>query len=220
MGFALKETFDVDASVDRVWSLLVDPTQVVGCLPGAELTEVIDDRTYAGRVRVKVGPVTAKYGGTVRMEVVDEAERVVKIVGDGKEAAGGGSAKMSMTGTLRTSDSGACSVAVEADVDVTGKMAKFGRGVMEDVARQLFRQFAENMQSELESSKVDDAPPSAEPSTSEGASSSLTPSSDRAESGPAGGAGRAASDSRGEPPDALALVFRSLVARIRALFRR
>ncbi len=149
MAFKIEETFDIQAPIAQVWAFLIDPPRVVLCLPGAELTETLDERTYAGRVRVKVGPVTATYKGTARLDEVDEAAHLMRLSGEGKESTGAGSAKMAMIGRLSALSAGATRVQVEADIDVAGKMAQFGRGLMEDVSRQLFRQFGASMQETL-----------------------------------------------------------------------
>ncbi len=149
MAFKIEETFDIQAPIAQVWAFLIDPPRVVECLPGAELTEIIDERTYAGRVRVKVGPVTATYKGTARLDEVDEAAHLMRLSGEGKESTGAGSAKMAMIGRLTATSDGSTRVQVEADIDVAGKMAQFGRGLMEDVSRQLFRQFGVSMQETL-----------------------------------------------------------------------
>lgn len=174
MAFHIQESFEVAAPVERVWPFLIDPRRVVECLPGADVTEVVDEQTYAGSVRVKVGPVTATYKGTVRLEEADEATRIVRLKGEGKESGGAGSARMSMTGRLSAADTGKTQVRFDAEIDVAGKMARFGRGVMEDVSRQIFREFAKNTQERLRTSPGDaiesDAQPDPEqiPSTQTG----------------------------------------------------
>ncbi|MDZ4698663.1 MAG: SRPBCC family protein [Rhodothermales bacterium] len=149
MAFNIEENFDIQAPITQVWAFLIDPRRVVVCLPGAELTDTIDERTYAGRVRVKVGPVTATYKGTARLDEVDESAYVMRLSGEGKESTGAGSAKMAMVGRLSALANGVTRVQVVADIDVAGKMAQFGRGLMEDVSRQLFRQFGVSMQEAL-----------------------------------------------------------------------
>jgi hypothetical protein len=149
MAFNIEESFEVEASVEDAWAFFSDPRRVVVCLPGAEVTGTIDDRSYEGRVRVKVGPVTAKYKGVVRLEEEDVDALVVRLQGEGKETGGSGSARMSMTGRLTALSETRTRVEVEAAVDVAGKLARFGRAVMEDVSRQLFREFAKNTQERL-----------------------------------------------------------------------
>lgn len=165
MAFKIQESFDVAASVEDAWAFFADPRKVVVCLPGAEVTEAIDERSFDGRVSVKVGPVTAKYEGVVRLEEKDAQTHVVRLKGEGKETGGSGSAKMSMTGRLASLGEGRTHVEVDAEIDVVGKMARFGRGVMEDVSRQLFREFAKNTQERLAriqpaARDVEEAPPS------------------------------------------------------------
>lgn len=145
----IEETFRVDAPAERVWAYLIDPRQVVQCLPGAELVEVEDDETFVGRVKVKVGPVTAAYKGRARFTELDEANRRVRMVGEGRETSGAGSAKMTMTSEVVELAEGGAEVRVEAEMDVVGKLVQFGRGMIEEVSRQLFRQFASCVQATL-----------------------------------------------------------------------
>ncbi|MEZ4699945.1 MAG: SRPBCC family protein [Rhodothermales bacterium] len=163
MAFKIEERFEIQAPIGRVWDYLVDPPRVVSCLPGAELTEVVDEKTYTGRVRVKVGPVAASYKGTARLEEVNEADRIMRLSGEGKEATGAGTAKMNMTGRLSAGADGTTLLDVEAEIDVAGKMAQFGRGLMEDVSRQLFKQFGACMQATLAQAVVEDAVPEPTP---------------------------------------------------------
>jgi hypothetical protein len=154
MAFRIEESFTVRAPVERVWGYLVDPRQVAGCLPGAELTEVRDERTFLGKIRVKVGPVTAAYGGTAQLVEVNEEERRVQIAAEGRESGGAGSARMRMTSTvaaLPDDEAGARSeVRVEAELDLAGKIVQFGRGMVETVNKQLFAQFTVCVRSRLE----------------------------------------------------------------------
>ena len=158
MSLRIEETFELHAPVDRTWRYLVDPRQIVNCLPGAELTEVKDDETFLGRVKVKVGPVTAAYDGRVTITDRDDTAHVVSMVGEGRERTGSGSAKMTMTSRLTSLSSGATQVQVVADVDIVGKAAQFGRGMIESVNKQLFKQFTECLRGTLEAPIVADAP--------------------------------------------------------------
>ncbi len=149
MPTRIEERFTVQVPVERVWSYLVDPRQVVGCLPGAELTEVVDDRTFHGAVKVKVGPVTVAYQGRVVLAEVDPAARRVRMQGEGRETGGAGSAKMSMESRLAAVPGGT-EVTVLAEVDVAGRLVQLGRGMIEQVSHQLFGQFAGCMRATLE----------------------------------------------------------------------
>jgi carbon monoxide dehydrogenase subunit G len=157
MSLHIEETFELHAPVDRTWRYLVDPRQVVNCLPGAELTEVKDDENFLGRVKVKVGPITAAYDGRVTITGRDDVAHVVSMVGEGRERTGAGSAKMTMTSRLTSISGSTTQVQVVADVDIVGKAAQFGRGMIESVNKQLFKQFTECLRGTLEASALEAA---------------------------------------------------------------
>jgi len=149
VGIRIQERFEIAAPPERVWSYLVDPAQVVRCLPGAELLETAQDGSFVGRVRVKVGPVLAAYKGKARFVELDASARRARLTGEGQEASGAGSARMTMTSVVDALDGGGAAVSVDVDVDVVGKLAQFGRGMIEEVSRQIFRQFADCVRSAL-----------------------------------------------------------------------
>ena len=162
MAFKIKEAFEVQAPVQRVWEYLIDPARVAVCLPGAELLESRDDGSYLGAVKVKVGPVAMSYKGVVKFAELDEPARVVRLAGAGREAGGGGSAKLTMLSRITPLENGGSQVIVEAEVDLVGKIVQFGRGMIEEVSRQLFRQFAacvkQHLEAAEESRAVEDTP--------------------------------------------------------------
>jgi carbon monoxide dehydrogenase subunit G len=125
-----------------VWDLLVDPRRVVDCVPGGELDAVVDGRTFDGRVRVRLGALTLAYRGRVRLAEVDLAARRVRIVGEALESAGAGWARLTLDSWLTALPGGRTAVAVLAQVEVAGRMVEVWRGLLEQVARQVFQQFA------------------------------------------------------------------------------
>jgi len=151
MSITIHETFTVNAPITRVWRFLTTPQEVVECLPGAELTEVLSEREYAGRVKVKVGPITAAYAGKATLAEVDEAKHRITLVGEGRETGGAGSAKMTMHGGVTPNATGGSDVTVDATIDIAGKVMQFGRGLVESVSQQLFKQFVEQARVRLES---------------------------------------------------------------------
>lgn len=155
MSITIHETFSVIAPIERVWRFLTTPQEVVQCLPGAELTEVLSDREYAGRVKVKVGPVTAAYAGKATLAEVDEAARRITLIGEGRETGGAGSAKMTMRGGVAPNANGGSDVSVDATIDIAGKVMQFGRGLVESVSQQLFKQFVELARAKLEHAAPD-----------------------------------------------------------------
>ena len=139
----------------RVWRYLVDPAQVVGCVPGAELTSVEDARTFKGRVKAKVGPVSASYAGVARLTELDDAAHTLTLAAEGKELGGSGSATVTMRVELHAVRDGGVEVHVTATVDIVGRVMQFGRGMVEMVSRQLFADFVSCVRSTLEQPEVD-----------------------------------------------------------------
>jgi len=154
MGTRIEERFTVKAPAGAVWNYLIDPKRVVHCLPGAELTEVVDERTFHGAVKVKVGPVTVGYKGKVVMAEVDAAGRKVRMTGEGRESTGAGQAKMNMESRVTELPGGETEVVVAAEVDVVGRLVQLGRGMIEQVSHQVFQQFADCVRGTLEAEAV------------------------------------------------------------------
>ena len=147
MEIRIEKTFRVDAPLDRVWAFLTDPEQVVESLPGAELDEIVDERTFKGRVGLKVGPVQAKYRGEARFEELDAERHRLRVVGQGM---GDGSADLEMTGELRALEDGATESTVVAVVNVGGRMAQVGSRLIKFVSDRLFDQFVARVRERLE----------------------------------------------------------------------
>ena len=150
MALQFEHTFVVKAPAGRVWGYLTDPYRVAPALPGAAITEKIDDRTYAGMMTVKVGPVSARYKGRVRFETLDPAAGIAEIAASGQDVTGRGGADMKMKSRIVERPGGESEVSVVSEVNVTGIMAQFGRGLMQDVSNQMFERFTEAMRAELE----------------------------------------------------------------------
>jgi len=143
----LENEFTVDTSIDEAWKALNDLERVTPCLPGAQLTAEVGDE-YEGTMTVKMGPVTQKYNGTVKIEDADESAHRAVIRADGKDARGQGTASATITSTLSEEDGGT-KVHVETDMQLTGRAAQFGRGVQQEVATKLINQFAECLEKEI-----------------------------------------------------------------------
>lgn len=149
MPITLTESFRLNAPIERVWGYLTNPREIVSCLPGAELGALESDRVFRGTIKVRVGPVTASFQGRAEFVEVDHTRHLVRVVGTGRDAAGGNTAALRMTSTLR-GDGNATEVRVEANVDLGGRLMQFGRGMVEEVSRQLFAQFASCVRTSLE----------------------------------------------------------------------
>jgi len=154
----LEQSFTVKAPIEEVWAALTDVPRVAPCLPGAEITEASEDGTYQGNFQVKLGPTTAAYRGTLKMEALDEEAHVATMSGVGQDKRGQGSAKASIVSTM-TESAGETTVDVVTDFTITGRLARFGRGGMiKDISNRLLREFADCLQRDIESG---DTPPGA-----------------------------------------------------------
>ena len=154
MPFKIEEEFEVRAPVQQVWEYLIDPAKVVVCIPGAELLEAQDERTFVGAVKVKLGPMSMSFKGLMKFTEVDEQ---VRMVGEGREAGGAGSARVTMLSKVAPLKGVGAMVVVNAEVDLVGKVVQFGRGMIEEVSRQLFRQFSACVKQRLEVEVADES---------------------------------------------------------------
>jgi carbon monoxide dehydrogenase subunit G len=146
----IEQTVEVDAPLERVWALINDVPRVAPCMPGAELTGVVDESTYTGTIRVKLGPINMSYRGTAVLKEVDETGHSAKIAASGKDVRGGGTARAGVHTRLEALSESRTRMAVTADVQLTGKVASFGRGAIQDVSAKLFGQFADCLRQTLE----------------------------------------------------------------------
>jgi carbon monoxide dehydrogenase subunit G len=224
----IENEFEVAAPPDRVFAFLLDVNRVVTCMPGAELAEVVDPETFKGRVKIKVGPITVAYNGTARISEKDQAARRAILSADGRETTGPGSARATATMTVLEAPTGS-TVKLATDFMVAGRVANFGRGVMEDVSRRLIGQMADCIKANLETPEA-----AAEPATEAGAEPATEAGAEPAtEAGPAPAAGAgvaggpggqaaaaapAASLPQAKPVNALSLFFSILWERIKGLF--
>ena len=145
----LENRFTVPVPVDEAWRVLLDVERIAPCMPGATLTKVDGDR-FEGTVKVKVGPINLTYGGKASFVSKDEATHVAVIDGSGKETRGTGTAKALITCRL-VAKGDTTDVEVDTDLNVTGKPAQFGRGVLADVSGKLVDQFAACLSEEIRS---------------------------------------------------------------------
>ena len=207
----IENSFEVGAPPDRVYAFLLDVNRVVGCVPGAELSEVVDPNTFKGKVKIKVGPVTVAYAGTARIAERDEASRTAVLEGEGRETTGPGNARAKAS--MKVEESGAGSkVTVNTDFTVAGRVAQFGRGLMEDVSKSLVAQMAACIKSQLETAEQ----PPAAPSAPAGSSTAADPANPSPPSPPPAPVQAQAA----KPVNALGLLWSVLVNRLKSIFKR
>jgi carbon monoxide dehydrogenase subunit G len=222
----LEQSFEVQAPIDEVWSALIDLERVAPCLPGAAITQVDDDGTYHGTFQVKLGPATAAYRGTIKIEEADEAAHRATLKARGTDKRGQGGASATIVNTLFEAD-GATRVEAVTDFSITGRLAAFGRGgMMQDISNRLMRDFATCLQSRLgsEPPAVEAAPSGAEVTAGDAAPESVVAAAP-AGTAPVGGGPHARPASPPEPAQAapvrgFSLVLSVLWERIRRLFGR
>lgn len=143
----IEDSFRVDVPIAEAWKVLLDLERIAPCLPGAQLTEVEGDE-YRGTVKIKVGPITAQYKGVAKIVEADEANHKVVLQAEGRDTRGQGNASAAVVATLVEED-GATVVKIDTDLNITGKVAQFGRGVMADVSSKLLGQFADNLKKDV-----------------------------------------------------------------------
>ncbi|GAB2863066.1 hypothetical protein GCM10027176_76150 [Actinoallomurus bryophytorum] len=151
----IENSFDVDADPDRVFDFLQNPHNVATCFPGAELTEDLGDDQYKGKVKIKLGPVTAAFSGIAKITEKDATERLAVLVAEGKDARGSGTAKATATMKVEATETGS-SVLLKTDLTISGKLAQFGRGIMADVSGRMVNDLAVRVRERIEAEKASD----------------------------------------------------------------
>jgi carbon monoxide dehydrogenase subunit G len=152
----IEDQFHVDVPVDEAWKVLLDVERIAPCMPGAQLQEIEGDE-YRGIVKVKVGPITAQYKGAARIVETDDTAHTLVLKAEGRDTRGQGNASATVTASLTPDDTGTL-VHIDTDLNITGKVAQFGRGVMADVSSKLLGQFAENLHRDVLSGNGSEAP--------------------------------------------------------------
>lgn len=150
----INETFEVEQPVEAVWTFFDDVPQVVACMPGVELLEYADG-SYKGRMKVKLGPITASFEGEATITEADSSTHEGAISAQGADRQGGSRASATVRYSLAPVGSGT-SVAIAANVNLQGALARFGRtGIIQEVSSRLTREFAECVRSRLSVSEAD-----------------------------------------------------------------
>ena len=151
----LEHSFTVPVPVDDAWKVLLDIEQIAPCMPGAVLDSV-DGDDFTGRVKVKLGPISLTYKGKASFVKRDEATHTAVIDAAGKDQRGNGTAAATVTATLQAEGGSSTRVDVRTDLNITGKPAQFGRGVMVDVGNKLIGQFASCVEGKLSGTENSD----------------------------------------------------------------
>ncbi len=144
----INNEFTVGAPIQQAWDTMLNLERIAPCLPGAAIQEEKDEGEYDGTMKVKIGPITANYKGTVKFEEVDEDNHRAVLQATGRDARGQGTASATIVSTLQEEGDGT-KVSVETDMKLTGRAAQFGRGIAQDVATKMLGQFASCLEEEI-----------------------------------------------------------------------
>ncbi len=202
----LTNEFTVALPIGQAWALLTDIERIAPCMPGATL-EGVEDGTYTGNVKVKVGPVTTQYKGKVHFLERDETAHRAVLRAEGREARGQGSANATITAVLGAAGD-TTAVTVTTDLTITGRVAQFGRGVLEEVSARLLGQFVDALEASLAGEAVAVTPPrDAAPESKDGSGVRATDSQTE-------GANPTRTAAPVEPVDLLAVAGGSVLKRV------
>ena len=180
-------SFEVPLSPPQAWAVLMDIRRIAPCMPGAELTEIVDPQNYKGKIAVRLGPVALSFAGRIEFDNVDDVNHSARVKAQGNDAKGRGSANATATFRIEPAGSGS-KVLIHTDLMLAGAVAQYGRGVgmIQTTAAQIIGQFASNLRTQL----AQEPPPAAAASAQPQAPASV----------PAAGAARAAAAAPQRPP--------------------
>ncbi len=144
----LENAFDVPAPPDAAWALLMDVPRIIPCMPGAQLTETIDEETWKALMSVKLGPISLSFDTEVRREHSDETAREARLSASAREKRGRGAAEATIASRLAPLEGGT-RIEITTDLALSGAVAQYGRGMIEDVSTQLVKSFADCLKAQL-----------------------------------------------------------------------
>ena len=223
----IENTFTVTAPPDDLWDYLLDVEKIAPCMPGAELTETVDDTHWKGKLNMKFGPVSMSFAGEVKMAERDDVAKRVVLSAKGMEQKGKGAANATVTSWLEPGDTGAeTTVKMTADIALTGAAAQMSRGLLPEISKKLTQQFADCLQASMAAEQTAKAAPAADdadvggggaPAPGEGTPDvGSTAAKTTATTPPAASPREAGGQARGRDPLGLAAVW----ALIKNFFRR
>ena len=149
MKVQLDKTFPMPSSPAIAWQFLQDIEAVAGCMPGAKLTEKVDETHHKGTVTVRLGPATMSFRGEVAVQDVDVATQTLRLIGKGTDSTGNSGVSMNLLARIEAVDAGLSQLVGSSEVSVSGKAAAFGGRMMDAVADKILLQFADNFAAEV-----------------------------------------------------------------------
>ncbi len=207
----LRNSFTVPADLETAWHILLDVPRIAPCMPGAELTEAVDDRHFKGNAKVRVGPVQLTFAGEAEITDIDEAAHTARVAARGNDTKGRGAAQADVTFTLHE-EAGHTRVDIATDLALTGSVAQYGRasGLIDAVAGQIIADFARNLERELGSAPA----PSVATEPAPGEVAGARPAAPQGGGAPAAGA----REERDNAISGVRLVLRALWSMLRGWF--
>jgi carbon monoxide dehydrogenase subunit G len=143
-------SFEIPLAPDQAWPVLMDVARIAPCMPGAELTEIIDAQNYKGKISVRLGPVALAFAGRIQFEDIDNTKHSARVKAQGSDAKGRGAANAAATFKVEPKGTGSI-VLIHTDLMLSGAVAQYGRGVgmIQATAAQIIKQFADNLRAQL-----------------------------------------------------------------------
>ena len=158
MKVQLSRSFALPASADAAWAVLQDIAAVASCMPGAKITERVDETHYKGTVSVKVGPASLAFRGEIEVKGMDASTRTLRLFAKGTDTTGSSAASMDLTARIDAQGADACDLVGDSEVSMSGKAAAFGSRLMGPVSDQVLGQFAANFAARLRATPAQDTP--------------------------------------------------------------
>ena len=175
MKVQIDKTYPMPCSAEVAWEFLQNVEAVAACMPGAKITERLEADRYKGTVTVKVGPATMSFRGEVEMKDVDPAARTLRLLGKGTDSTGSSGASMNLTARIEAAEAGLCNLVGASEVSMSGKAAAFGGRMMNTVADQILKQFADNFAAQVSALQAQRAAPASTGSGASAAAVSIPP---------------------------------------------
>ena len=144
MKVTIDKTYPINAPANNAWDVLQDIKVVASCMPGAEITDQMDDTYFKGQVKVKIGPATAAFKGELELKSIDADKRELNLLGKGSDIKGTSSATLDLIASIRETGDGQCELVGKSNIVVNGKFASFGGRMMDSVSDRIIQQFADN----------------------------------------------------------------------------
>jgi uncharacterized protein len=183
-------SFEVPLSPAQAWSVLMDIPRIAPCMPGAELTEVVDPQNFGGKISVRLGPVALAFAGRVQIDSIDEANHSARVKAQGNDAKGRGAANATAAFRIEPAAAGS-KILIHTDLMLSGAVAQYGRGVgmIQATAAQIINQFAGNLRAQLAQQAParpvpESAPPASAAASTEPAPAQAPPSTSAAPAAP------------------------------------